>query len=343
MTESTKSATKNVLKGTLCAAFAVCCLVFSDVTGSGIKKGLTMCYNSIIPSLLPFMFACTYIFSLLSHTKSRLLKTASCAVFALIGGFPMGAKGICALKDSGVLDKRRAECALSGAVNAGPAFLISGVGAGMFGSARAGVMLFISLSAASVICGALFLLYAGRSDPHEAQPAVVAEARRADFISALDTSVTSTVFLCGCVTFFCAVSELAKTLIDDKSIATLLALITEVSGGCRAAADTGGLEGLFLACLSVSLCSVSIVMQIKRIVADSGISLKYFYLSRPLHCVISAAVLKLLSSSDAALSAFSPLESSKELFSLNPEFSFFFLLTGIIFITGSKRFARPIR
>ncbi len=331
------------LKATLCALFAVCCLVFSDPVRTGVKRGLEMCYTSLIPSLLPVMFCCTYLFSLVSRCGSRAVKTASCALLSLVGGFPMGAMGLCTLYRDGTLTKFRAERALAGAVNAGPAFLISGVGAAMFSSARAGVLLFVSLTAASVVCGALFLLYPCKESAEKGVSAPPpAPEQSGGFIAALDASVTSTVFLCGCVTFFCAVSDLMVHLLGSGPLSLAVSLLAEVSGGCKVAAQTGGLQGLFLACAAVSLCSVSIIMQVKRITDKAGLSLKYLYLSRPLHCAVSLAVLRLLTMSETAASVFSPLSSERELFSLNPEFSFFFLLTGVVFVLGKKRFARPM-
>ena len=55
-------------------------------------------------------------------------------------------------------------------VNAGPAFVIGGVGAGMLGSVRAGVIIFVSLTLASLTLGALtrFIPH-NETDAHTAQ------------------------------------------------------------------------------------------------------------------------------------------------------------------------------
>ncbi len=331
----------SLLKLFLCVVFAVLCVVFPGAASAGVKNGLLLSYKAIIPSLFPFMFACTYLFSLISTLENRAVKYIACLLFGLVGGFPMGARALYGLVEDGTLTKKKASLLLVGAVNAGPAFLISSVGAAMFRNYFLGVVLLVSLSVSSIICVVFFLLTEEKIDfTEKSEKAVKFTQSAGGFTAALETAVRSTIYMCGYVSFFSCVLALFQKIVPVGGIAAYLgAAVCEVSNGCSAAAEVGGTLGAYLACAAVSICGISVLMQVRSVLLVSGITMKYLLISRPIHCALSFIFVRLLLSIEVLAEAFAAANFAGEIFSINPVFSFFFLLTGFVFVTCSKRFA----
>ena len=368
-----------VAAGVLLFVAALTC--FPSIGIAGAKIGTSLCLETVIPSLFPYMLACDLLFRLVSSAR-RLPRWAPllCALlFAFTGGFVLGLTSLKALADQGALERRRAEFLLAGCVNAGPAFLISGVGVGLFGSAATGLLLFLSLSLASLVCLAVFGLAgrrfgapraslqsgraeAKRSPAKQSFERVHAENRRAqargftpraDSIDAspstpfsshrvatvapksrksasergliglsLAGSVRAVATLCGFVVLFACVGGYLRALLAllgaGASAQWLPLALLEVTGGCRAAVGLSG--GVYFAAASVSLCSASILLQLRSL-AGGSLSLRWLLLSRPLHLGLSLLFVRLLSELGGAGAVFSILGGEIfEPFSFSPLF-----------------------
>lgn len=141
------------------AVFALCAavLVFSKDCTNGALKGLNFCFKVLIPSLFPFMAISSFIVkSGLSYTLGRPFGFIMRRVFGLnrcfapvillsvLGGYPVGAKGISALYKSGAATESKAKKAALFAVCSGPGFLINFVGVSLCKSEKEGFILFAS-------------------------------------------------------------------------------------------------------------------------------------------------------------------------------------------------------
>ena len=155
---------KTFLSGILAAALGIMLLFKSGELSEGIRKGLSLCSYSVIPSLFPFMAlsvficksSCSDFFEMLLKPVTKLLKlppACAGALFAsVIGGYPTGAKCINDLVCGGFVGRKTAARMLCYCVNAGPPFLISAVGFSVFGNIKTGVLIFCAqlLSAALI-------------------------------------------------------------------------------------------------------------------------------------------------------------------------------------------------
>lgn len=369
-----------VAAGVLLFVAALTC--FPSIGIAGAKIGISLCLETVIPSLFPYMLACDLLFRLVSGAR-RLPRWAPllCALlFAFTGGFVLGLTSLKALVDQGALERRRAEFLLAGCVNAGPAFLISGVGVGLFGSAATGLLLFLSLSLASLVCLAVFGLAGRHVAPRASLQSGRAEAKRSpvkqgfarihaknrraqarvftpraestpagaspsapfsDYRGAavaqknrksasersliglsLSGSVRAVATLCGFVVLFACVGGYLRallTLLGAGAAAQWLPLaLLEVTVGCRAAVDLSG--GVYFAAASVSLCSASILLQLRSL-AGGSLSLRWLLLSRPLHLGLSLLFVRLLSELGGSGTVFSILGGEIfEPFSFSPLF-----------------------
>ncbi|MEA4912854.1 MAG: hypothetical protein VB092_09635 [Oscillospiraceae bacterium] len=330
--------------GAVC--FAVLLAVFPAQAKQGLLDGLDLCYTVLVPSLFPFLFVADYLWALLrpAFQKSRPLCLCLCVLFSLCGGFPMGAKVLSQAEAMGFLNKKQASLLLAGCVNAGPAYLISGVGVSLFGSARAGIYLFISLSLASLTTLAgIFLFYRRDFRRCGASPAAFSGNAPASFAGSLAGAVRATAGLCAYVVLFsCAGSlffHLLKLLrIQSVFVRWLFTALCEVSSACAFSADVGSILGLYLALACVSLCGVSVLLQVRALTQQSGLSLRPLLCVRPVHLLLSSCILHLLlSGTDSTPVLAQGASVAARLFCVSPAFSFFLFLLSVIFVGGKKK------
>jgi sporulation integral membrane protein YlbJ len=224
-------------------------LFFGRDAASGVRDGLTMCGNIIIPSLFPFLIlsgfiamsgAAEFISRPLGTVISPLFRlpgSASAAVLlSFISGYPVGAKMVRELYESGKIDRPTAERMLIFTINAGPAMIIFAVGDSMLHSSGIGWALYASHILSSVIIGAVH----ARFSPPCTVKAIPERKRKSPadaFVEATASACTSMLVICGYVLLFAAAIGIldAHFPAADDIVSPLL----EVTIGCMSAAKHG--------------------------------------------------------------------------------------------------------
>ncbi len=136
----------------LCIVF-VCC----EKVGDSVRNAVKICGFSLLPSLFPFMILSSFVsLTDLKYEFSNIFGVAGEKLFhcpkkythilflSLIGGYPIGANMINSDLEKGEMNISEAEKLLCFCVNCSPAFIISGVGLGILGDIKAGVIIWIS-------------------------------------------------------------------------------------------------------------------------------------------------------------------------------------------------------
>ena len=147
-------------------AFAL--LFYSNAAVNGARRGIGYCLNILIPSLFPFMVLSTYLIKCgisekIGHHLGGITHilfglpgcTAPTILMSLIGGYPVGARGISVLLKEGNITEKQAQRMLCFCVNSGPAFVISAVGGVLLRNVKIGIILFASQIAAALFLGIL--------------------------------------------------------------------------------------------------------------------------------------------------------------------------------------------
>lgn len=146
--------------------FAMLCL--SKEMKLGALEGIRLSSEILIPTLFPFFVLSDYWSknfyisekSVLSKLFVRLFHIPPCGLLSyitgIICGFPLGVKVACDLYDRGEINDSQLTNLCGLCNNPSIAFVISGVGLGIFGSVRVGILLFISCSISAIICGVIF-------------------------------------------------------------------------------------------------------------------------------------------------------------------------------------------
>lgn len=300
-------------------------LIFSPQTAaSGIKSGLNLCLNAIIPSLFPFLVLSFFvvqsgavnsggiILGNLVNKLFRLPKTAGGVVLmSLIGGYPTGAHITSELLKSEIITRKQAQRMILFCVNSGPAFVISTVGNAILGNRRAGMVIFVSLTLSSVFMGVMSrfinddsLGKDGLAAAREAKSSAVFSRPLQILPQSVMSACVSMAGICAWIMLFCCFGEFLTLLRVPQKLIIFTKCLTEVTAGCFS------LKGLaappvFAAVLGWGGAAVH--CQILKYVNEIGIKPTVFLASRAVNGILAAVICDvLLKFFPCELSAFAP-------------------------------------
>lgn len=286
---------------------------FPGDASQGAAAGLTFCLQVLIPSSFPFLVLSSFcVHAGISVRLGRLISPVTRVLFhlpgacgatillSLAGGYPVGTRGIATLYHNGVISQKQANQMLYFCVNAGPAFTISVIGAGLYGMPRLGVYLFLSGTLASLLVGVVL----GRFSPkpaaganEESKPPVpwgdalvlsASDAARG-MISAcsfviLFATVLALLSRVGVVPFLCR--ALSAMGLPDSIAGGIFPLVWEITGG---SAD-GVMLGIPFALMAfgVGFAGLCVHFQVLATASPFRPSRWKFFVARLVHGLLSA-------------------------------------------------------
>lgn len=311
--------------GLLWATLAL--ILWPEQAMGAMRDGLKLCGNVILPSLFPFFVLSSLVVELgMSRYLGRLLEPVMAPLFRVngacatalalgfVGGYPVGARTAIQLYENGQCSRTEAERMLAFCNNSGPAFILGVVGAGVFGSGAAGLLLYLAHLLASLLVGVLFRFYRPAQRP--GRRGAGAQFQAASFSAAFTRSITgalqSTLNICAFILFFtvflrilahagvlAALSRALSALLSPLGLSQLWAerLLTglvEVSSGVSSLTD-GTLSGrLSMAAFMLGWAGVSVHCQVLAFLGDSGLSMRTYVAGKLLHGGISALLVGLM-------------------------------------------------
>ena len=268
-----KQCSRPLLLAGLCGLF-LWLLADAGTVRADASEALALCAGNVIPALLPFLVLSDLLASLgvdrwlaplFSGLMGPLFRLPGCAASAwllgLAGGYPVGPRAAAELYRRGRLTLPEACRLLAFCSNASPAFLISVLGAGVFGSTGTGVCLWLIHLTASLLTGLLFR--GGRREPRRAVPSV--PEADVSFPGALSGAILRSgqamTAICTCVVFFYVLAAplrriggpAAPLLAGLTELFTLTPLLTADRGGLVLASACTGWGGLSVLCQNASV------------------------------------------------------------------------------------------
>lgn len=290
MTESRLESRKKLLFPLLLLFSMLFILFHARECRLDLQEGLRLCAENVIPSLFPHLILSELFVSNLSFSDrdsffsrlfSRLFRLPSAAApVMLIGGicgFPIGARLSSKLYNEGILDRKQAELLCAYANNTGPAFVISGVGAALFGSLKLGFLFFLSQILSSVF---LLILSSGFRQKLKKSTAKCLSCRPTSFVEAVRASCFAMLHICGFVLFFSLVTGVFCRAFSSYSI--LFSSFFEVTNACKYAARLAVSRpeaAHFFAAFSIAFGGLSAGMQSALCMKENALSFA-FYLPR---------------------------------------------------------------
>lgn len=275
------------------ALVVVFLLTQSKSIGEGIKEGMTLALEQVIPALYPFMILTIMIGTFLTGFQNTTKKAKAgkrafrfstvCLipfVLSLVGGYPAGLKLISDLERKEQLTPAQAQILSAFCFNSGPAFLITVVGKNIFGSTKAGVALFLSGSIAAILCAAIATRKGQPSAASEipAQPVSLSNALVSSVEKAARAVGSAAIWICLFQGLVYGLENCFGTLPDEIKI------FLEVTTGCAVCAEKRSLPLASAACAFGGFC---VHCQILPIIKEAKIKYRYFFKYRLLHSALS--------------------------------------------------------
>lgn len=283
---------------------AVCALLLliwkAPLAANAAREGLELCFQTVIPSIFPFLVitriflssgagdACVKVLGPVMGPLFRLPESAASALFlGTMSGYPIGASSAASLYEAGALTKPEAEQLLGFCSNAGPAFFF-GMIAGVFGSIRAGAVLYGIHVISAVITG--ILLQAGVK--HGKKRTVMCRASKTDSAHITD-AVRAMAVICAYVILFRVIGaflEMVPFLFSMPALSLGFQGILEMTGGCCGLknVEAAGLR-YCLASLFPAFGGICVYMQTRAVITPAGLSGKYYLFGKTIQA--TAAVL----------------------------------------------------
>ncbi len=292
---------KRLLAALLGLAAIAALFINAPAAARGIAEGLRLCTQVLLPSLLPFMIAVSFLSlsgGLLWPAKLlsplfKLLRLPDTLrdvwLASFLGGYPTGAHTLATLTQQGLLPRDAAGRMLRCCVNPGPAFLVLAVGQSMLGSRHIGGLLLLSQALSSLLLCALLCRRAPRAMGETA-------AKRLDslsdaFVAAVSGASSAMLTVFAFVLTFSVVFSLLDAF--DPRLKPLAAIL-EVTLGCATAAALGGKTGLLLTAFFVGFGGFAVGFQVLALARQASIPTQGFWRGRLMGGLLNAGVFRLL-------------------------------------------------
>lgn len=304
MTPSTKSERKS--KAHIPISIIVILLIltptflFPKEISRGVFDGIMLSVKNVIPSIFPFLVIADVLYALsegeecgrlgklfsrLFHLPPSCLGTFACA---LVCGFPIGVKLASELYEKGALTKKQAEHLIGFSNNPSTAFLVSGVGLGIYGSVGVGAALFFSVSLAAVFVGLFF-----RTNDKISQNTPIIIKQKFNFVESVRNAGFSSLAISSYIIFFSALSGLVVHLVGDGLLGLFGTMLSEVSSSVSLIGKSSLLPrewALSLTAAALGFSGFSVHLQ-ARSLASKKLSFAKYYLMKITQGVISGALM----------------------------------------------------
>lgn len=273
-------------------------LFYSKEASAGIRDGIELSLQTLVPSLFPFMVLSSYIVN--SGALKPLARVCSPAlrfifklgenalpsiIMGLIGGYPVGAMTTASLYRKNEITQNEAERLMLFAVNGGPAFMITALGSAMLKNKTLGIILYASVALSSMIIGFVLRFFFEAELTRE--PAVSCISGKNAFTLAVSEASTSIFGVFGWVLTFSCIGGLIDTLGITSYYSVMLKAILEISTGSRACA---GVLPLPVIAALTAFGGIAVVCQIKPYADECGVKIKKLLTVRLLCAALSAFV-----------------------------------------------------
>lgn len=235
-------------------------LIYSPYLKEGVLNGFKRAFLLVVPTLFPFFIISDLLLSnpevkkngIISKFFERLFGINGLGISAfLLGntcGFPVGVKVASQLFKSGAISKNELINLCSISNNPSLAFVISGIGIGLYSDVKKGIVLYLSVLFSSVIIG-LINNTKGITSSEKAH----ITRQSFNFINSVKAATDSSITIASLIALFSAIGSIIKTIPAPPFIYVIFLSFTEVCTACISI-----VEGkTFLGSLSLPLTAFS--------------------------------------------------------------------------------------
>lgn len=280
-----KSNNESLIKTLLCVLLVTFTLLLSGEVKKGIYEGLLFSFSTIIPTLFPFFiisdlwneYFAVNEKSLISKIFKSILGIPSCALGAyisgLICGFPIGAKSAADLYNKNKISL--SDLTLISAISNNPsvAFVISGIGMGIFGNIRVGIIMYLSVVFSSLTVCAIF---SKRKIEYNYSEEIMRQTF--SFPDSVRNAGLSSINVSSFIILFSGVIRALKSFIKSTTVFPIFCSFLEVSNAAREIGGCSEISKLFrfsLIAFSLGFSGLSVFFQSTSFFPNSMSKSKY--------------------------------------------------------------------
>jgi sporulation integral membrane protein YlbJ len=286
------SALKKPRAGTAISVLCLFLLILlfrdSEAAGEHMKRGMKICFETLVPSLFPFMVisellvrsgACEPISRIMKRPMAAFFgvsgECASALFLGIICGFPVGAKAAASLYSQGNITRGECEHLLTFCNFPSAPFMIFAVGEGMFGNRKIGIFLYCTVLISGLLCGILMRSKERKNHIINASNRILTEDNIFSiFVSSVVSAAGSVISVCSFVTFFTCIVGTCSSVFGtaaDSPLSALLFSFFELTSGSAACSSFGDPRlGVILAASAGGWSGLSVFLQIYSLTRTKG-------------------------------------------------------------------------
>jgi len=304
----------------LIALFNVFLIFHAAEMVAAAKDGVQLWFNQVLPALLPFAVGANLLAGLgfirllgiiMAPIMIPVFNVSGAGAFALLtgltSGYPMGAKAVAHLRETGQIGKREAQRLIAFTNNAGPLFVIGFVGTGLFGSTLAGYGLLLSHIAGAVFVGILFR-FLWPSEPAQKysppQNSDVAESFGQVLGNSIKNAMESMTLVGGYIILFCVVIKalelsgffgLLGIFVNESQVPIVTGFaagVLEVANGAKILTQGGEVTRATLstAATIISFGGFSVHAQTAHFIKQTDIRFGLYLLAKCLQAIVAGII-----------------------------------------------------
>ncbi len=220
----------------ICTLLMPLMLYFSDSLKQGAALGLKLSLGTIIPTLFPFFILSDLWVSYVRIKSDGIIAKAYRRLFGVSGstlpayllgslcGFPLGIKSAVTLYNNGSISKDELERLSGFANNPSAAFVISGIGAGLYKDIWLGVRFYFAVLLSSLTVGILF-----RSKEKTTKKTTLISGQSFDLVKSIQSAGISSLTVCCYIVFFSSVIGLLTEITKNPLILAITSSFIEIT------------------------------------------------------------------------------------------------------------------
>ena len=293
---------RKIIAGIVSILFLIVLISLPKACAEGISSGLESSAKILVPSLFPFMvlssfiirsgaYECTgKIFSPLAKIFGLPKSAVSGVILSFIGGFPVGARCVKLLYESGEISEKQAERMMKFCVCSGASFLITAIGAIMLNNITAGIILYVSQILSGIVLGIVSGIFSKREEERKNS------VKKSESMDIIQVFIMSSSDGAGAIVeltaLVCIFSMLINVMATPGADNYFLAGIMEVTTACRKIVEKGC--PLWALSLAVGYGGLCVHLQIFSLLKGIKINKLVFELYRLANAALSSFITYLI-------------------------------------------------
>ncbi len=283
----------------LCLLPFFLCLCFPEISGSGIKNGLTLIAGQVLPALYPFILLTT----LFRYLSMRRGAGRYLSIFiGFLSGYPLGAKAAADFKSSE--NRITPQSLLLICNNPSPAYMISFIGLHCFDNLRLGLSIYMAILAGNLMAGLIFNPLHKKADASISESPAPWQAENQSGknvckTNLLDLVIHDTFSIIVSVSSYILIFSTAAAFIRQLTvlpavIQALLAGLLEMTTGIQMLAAQTALSPTAKILMTTGLISFggfSVIAQTKSMISESFLSIKKYTAEKAIAAAIAVSVM----------------------------------------------------